>query len=116
MKVRFQADADLRTAIMNATRRSEPLIDFQGADEAKLRGLSDNEVLKIAVEQKRLLVSHGQRTMPWHFSNFILHEASYGVLIVPQHLPTQQVADELVLIWLATAAEDWFNRIAYLPL
>jgi hypothetical protein len=54
--------------------------------------------------------------MPQHFAEFIQHQQSAGLLIVPQHLPYAIVVEELLLIWAASEAEEWINRIAYLPL
>jgi len=116
LKIKFQADADFNQIILNAAIRSEPLIDFQSAGTAGIHGLSDTEVLALAAKWGRLLVTHDQTTMPTHFANFIATAQSAGVLIVPQHLPFNVVVDELILIWLATEAEEWINRIAYLPL
>ena len=48
MKVRFQADADLKHSIVSATLRREPTIDFRSAKSADLAGLDDNEVLALA--------------------------------------------------------------------
>lgn len=64
MKIRFQADADLRQAIVTAVVRREPTIDVQTAIEAGLPGLEDPEVLAIAAESGRLLVTHDAKTMP----------------------------------------------------
>ena len=36
--------------------------------------------------------------------------------VVPQHLAVSAVVDDLLLIWAATKAEEWANRICYLPL
>jgi hypothetical protein len=57
-----------------------PNIDFQAADEAYLRRVSDHEVL--AAQEHRILVTHDRRTMPRHFAEFILHHRSPGVLII----------------------------------
>ena len=38
------------------------------------------------------------------------------LLIVPQHLSYLTVVEELLLIWTASEAEEWINRIAYFPL
>jgi hypothetical protein len=54
--------------------------------------------------------------MPQHFAAFIQHQHSAGLLIVPQHLPYVAVVEELLLIEAASEAEEWLNRIAYLPL
>ncbi len=71
MKIRFQADADLRMPIVKGVKRREPLIDFQTANEAGLEGLADPIVLKIAADEGRLLVSHDVSTMPENFASFI---------------------------------------------
>ena len=71
MKVRFQADADLRRPIIAGLRRREPTIDFRTAHEAGLAGLNDATVLAIAADDGRLLVSHDVSTMPEHFARFI---------------------------------------------
>jgi hypothetical protein len=116
MKVRFQADADLNGIIITATRRLEPLIDFQSAATAKLIGLSDLEVLTIAAREGRILVSHDRRTMQHAFAEFIAHQDSPGLFIVSQRQPVINVADELVLIWLASEAKEWINALRTIPL
>lgn len=116
MKIRFQADADLNQNIVKATLRREPSIDFQTAHTAGLEGLDDNAVLALATEQGRVLVTHDRKTMPHHFGEFILSKTSPGVLIIPQKLPISQAVDDLVLIWAATEAEEWVNRIFVLPI
>jgi hypothetical protein len=54
--------------------------------------------------------------MPQHFAAFIQNQPSAGLLIIPQHLSYAVVVEELLLIWVASEAEEWINRIAYLPL
>jgi hypothetical protein len=44
-KVRFQADADLRQAIVVGTTRRQPNLDFQSANEAKLEMLAHFKVM-----------------------------------------------------------------------
>jgi hypothetical protein len=38
-----------------------------------------------------------------------------GLFLVPQARPTRAVAESLVLIWTASEAEEWQDRIVYLP-
>jgi len=110
MKVRFQADADLNHMIVLATMRNEPAVDFQTAPLAELTHLSDIEVLGIAARGGRILVTHDQRTMPRHFAEFIGTRLSPGLLVIPQHISVAAAAEDLVLIWSATEAEEWINR------
>jgi hypothetical protein len=115
--IRFLADADLNDAIVSGCLRREPTIDFLSANDAKLQGLTDPEVLLIAAKEDRILVSHDFQTMPEHFGDFLgAYGSSPGVFLVAQYLPVGEVIDELVLIWTATAAEDWKDRILRIPL
>jgi predicted nuclease of predicted toxin-antitoxin system len=57
MRVRFQADADLDGRILRGLRRAAPEIDIRTASDAKLAGLSDPEVLRVAAGAGRILVS-----------------------------------------------------------
>jgi hypothetical protein len=116
MKPRFQADADFNEIIIKALLRREPSLEFRTATAAGLPGLDDAQVLSLAARANRLLVTHDRKTMPRHFTEFIVAQPSAGVLIVPQKLPITQVVDELILIWTATDAEEWINRIYSLPL
>jgi hypothetical protein len=68
MKIRFQADNDLDGRIIAATRRLEPSIDFQTALALSLHlAVPDEQVLALAAEQGRILITHDRRTMPDHF-------------------------------------------------
>ena len=115
-RVRFLADANLNEHIVSAALRRAPEIDFQRAVAAGLQGLDDVAVLGRAAQEGRVLVSHDRSTMPSHFAEFLKNEPSPGVLLVPQYLPVQEVAEELLLIWAASDAEEWRDRIVHLPL
>jgi hypothetical protein len=54
--------------------------------------------------------------MPRHFAEFISRRACPGVLIIPQQLSIGETIEELLLIWSDSEAEEWVNRILYLPL
>lgn len=116
MTVRFQADADLNQVILLATIRREPAVDFQTAMAGGLEGLNDAEVLARAARDGRVLVTHDQKTMPRHFADFLATQSSPGVLIIPQHQPVAAVVDDLLLIWLASGAQEWVNTIRFMPL
>jgi hypothetical protein len=116
MRVRFQADADINAVIVLALVRREPAVDCQAAGVAGLAGRPDLEVLAQAAREGRILVTHDHKTMPNHFAKFSETATSSGLLVVPQHLPVAVAVDELLLIWGASEAEEWVNRICYLPL
>lgn len=92
------------------------MIDFRSAKSADLAGLDDTEVLALAAQEGRVLVSHDSRTMPSHFAEFIATNTSPGVVIASQRLGIAEVVEELLLIWSASDADEWVNRITHLPL
>jgi len=94
-----------------------PRWNFLSANEADLEGVPDPEVLALAASQDRILVSHDFQTMPRHFGDFLqAGNSSPGVLLVPQRLPIGDAIEELVLIWAASDADEWQNRILKIPL
>ena len=116
MPVRFQADADLNQFIVSAVLRRVPAIDFRTATAAGLAGVKDQEVLAFAARDGRILITHDQATMPRHFAEFLRIQRSPGLIVIPQHLLLGDVADDLILIWTATHADEWIDRIAFLPI
>jgi hypothetical protein len=79
--------------------------------------MKDPEVLALAGERQRVLVSHDVGTMPAHFREFRKGgKHSAGVFLVPQSLDIGIVIDELLLVWLASEASEWENRLEWLPL
>ena len=113
--IRFQADADLRQAIVIGTIRREPNLDFRSANEAGLEGIKDPEVLVVAARDGRVLVTHDRKTMPLEFGQFITSQASSGVLILSQNLPIGEAIDAIILVWEASMAEEWINQIMTFP-
>lgn len=70
--VRFQADADLKQAIVTGVVRRQPKIDFRSANAAELEAKKDSEVLVITAQDGRVLVTHDRQTMPAEFGAFIV--------------------------------------------
>ncbi len=55
--------------------------------------------------------------MPKHFREFAKSgEHGAGVFLVPQSLDVGTAIEELLLIWVASEASEWGNRLAWLPL
>jgi hypothetical protein len=115
VKIRYQADADFNADIVAGIRRREPLIDIQSADEAGLRGVGDAQVLAYAAQEGRLLLSHDRKTMPHHFAAFIAAQPSPGLFIISQKTEVSTAIEELILIWSASEAEEWFNILVTVP-
>jgi Domain of unknown function (DUF5615) len=104
--VRFQADADLKQAIVTGTLRRQQKLDFRSANEAEFEGIKNSDVLAIAGQDGRVLVTHDRKTMPTAFGQFIASQTSSGVLILSQNLPISEAIDAIILVWEASTAEE----------
>lgn len=116
MTIRLQADADFNQTILLAATRREPTLDSQTALTGGIIGLADLDVLDRAATEGCLLVTHDFRTMPRYFAEFVATKANAGVLVVPQSLPIGAVVEDLLLIHAGTDAEEWTNRLGFLPI
>ena len=115
MKALFQADNDLRKAIVRGAVRREPQMNFRSAQVARLDAVSDRDVLALAAQEGRILVSHDFQTMPQHFRLFTRERRSPGSLLIRQDLPVGEAVQSLVLIWEASDASEWENRLCLVP-
>jgi len=114
--IRFQADADIDYDIVLAVRRRERVVDFASAADSGLAGLGDPEVLEIAAQQDRILITHDRRTMPGHFrARLDAGKESPGVFIVSQFEPIGPVTEVLMMVWAASDPAEWRNQIRHLP-
>jgi hypothetical protein len=114
--IRFLADASLHNAIVAGCLRREPAIDFLSAHEARLEGVPDPAVLAFATHQNRILVTSDLRTMPGHFGKYLEENGQCaGVFLVKQRVPLGDVIEALVMVWSASDAGEWKNRVVEIP-
>ena len=114
---RFLADNDLNDAIVAGVQRREPAAEFARLRELGMEAWSDAEVLDFAVQENWIVVSHDVNTMSNAAST---RQAAglpmSGLLLVHQRTPVFPVIESLLLIWAASAAEEWSSQIEFLPL
>ena len=71
----------------------------------------------LAAQEHRILVTSDLRTMPRYFGDFLeAHGYCAGVFLVSQRAPLADVIEALVLVWAASDADEWKNRILEIPL
>ena len=78
-------------------------------------GSPDPEVLRIAAEASRVLVTRDVGTMPEHFARFITEHDSPGLVLVPSRASIAEIIDGLVLAWLNWTPDDLRNQAWWLP-
>jgi predicted nuclease of predicted toxin-antitoxin system len=115
LRPKFLADENFNQAIVDGLLRRELAIDLLAASDSGIAGLSDPEVLQIAAEARRIVLSHDRRTMAY-FDRFIEQRMSSGLLVLSQRLDIGDAIEELLMIWVASDADEWQNQRRFLPL
>lgn len=115
--IRFLFDEDVDHRILRGLRRREPTVDIAAVQEVGLRSRPDPDILAWAAENQRLLVTQDVNTMTKHVSERLeAGKELSGVLFIPRDVTISTAIDDLLLVWSATAAEDWRDRYDFLPL
>jgi hypothetical protein len=114
--VRFLADEDLDSDIIDGLRSREPAIDVLDVKEAGLRTTKDPALLELAALQGGIVISHDRRTMTRYFGERLAAgKSNPGLFIVPQRRAIAEVIESLLLVWSASQASEWRDAIVYLP-
>ncbi|MFT3878088.1 MAG: DUF5615 family PIN-like protein [Gemmatales bacterium] len=114
---KFLADEDWRFEIVLAVRRYKPAIEISTIVELGRSGLPDAEQLAFAHENNWLLLSHDVNPLKGEAELRIKDcRGIAGLFLASQRSLTRAIAESLVMIWAASAAEEWKDRIVYLPI
>jgi hypothetical protein len=54
--------------------------------------------------------------MPAHFARFLDSRSSPGLIIVAQDLDIGLAIEDLLLVWAASDAEEWRDKVGFIPL
>lgn len=118
MKVRFLIDENLSPRLKLAQQRLHPGIDVLrvGDPDAPTLGTADPDLLRYLDLAQRLLVTDNRTSMPAHLED---HWAAgghlWGVLWIRPDATIGKLAQELFLIWDASEAEEWIDRLDWIP-
>ena len=113
---RFLADHDLNEHIVSGVLRREPLIEFVHARDIGLDARPDAEVLERASRDGLIVVSHDVNTMTAEaYARIEARTGMAGLLIVEQSKEVAIMIESLIVIWSASEAEEWREKVDYLP-
>jgi hypothetical protein len=115
--VRFRADENLDETIVAGLRLKSSLFDITTVSELGMKGTPDPDILTNAAREERVLLTHDMRTMPGHLAD-LLASGTHGPgnLVVPQGLAIGLAISDLLLVWEASAPEEWRDSWNRLPL
>jgi hypothetical protein len=115
VKIRFQADADLDPDIGRGLVRQETTLDWQPAKGFIPDATPDSEVLRLAAEAGRVLVSRDVRTIPNEFAKYSETRRSPGIILIPSGTRVGEAIERLLIAWVYWTAEDMENQLRWLP-
>jgi len=78
-------------------------------------GVDDPDVLSIAAKAGRITVSQDRASMPFHFSRFVEQCHSPGLLVIRRSAAISDVIDVLITVWECSEAEEWIDRVEWIP-
>jgi len=117
VSIRFLADEDIDADIIEGLRAREPAIDILDVKTGGLRATEDPDLLELAAQQDRVLISYDRRTMTRHFWDRVrAGKPSPGLFIFPQEEAMMgEIIESLLLVWAESEPEEWRNGVAFLP-
>lgn len=118
MKVKFLLDENLSPRLKIATQRLNADIDILriGDEGTPPFGTLDPDVLNFLGISQRLLITDNRTSMPEHLAEYWqANKIFFGLLWVRPGTPFRKIAEELILIWEITEADEWINVVDWIP-
>lgn len=118
MKFRFLLDEHLSPKLIDALLEYNKSIDitFVGGKYAPAYGTLDPDILIFCEAERRLLVTNNRLTMPVHIADHLsTNKHHWGVLEIRPKTTIGQLVEELYLFWETSEAEEWVDRMEWIP-
>jgi hypothetical protein len=105
---------ELSRSSKSGLRQKFPQVDVIRAQDAALRSTSDELILQWAAEQKRVVLTHDQRTM----AKFAYARVDKGLpmpgVVIVELISVGQAIEQIALIGICGIAADMENQVSYL--
>lgn len=117
MQPAYLADQNLDDLIVESVLRAEPSVRFLRAREVGLRKATDDVVLAYAAANSLIVISHDVNTMVGFAHDRVRSgELMAGLFIAKQAQLIARIVENLLVVWGASDAEEWYGQVVYLPL
>ncbi len=119
MKVRFLLDEHVDRAIQRQLRRLEPQIEVLAINDpgAPAIGTLDPDILGWLEDNGYVLVTENRSTIPAHLADhFAASRHIPGIFWIRPAVGIGRIIEELRLIWFASTAEEYQDRMLFIPL
>jgi hypothetical protein len=116
---RFLLDEHVPYAIQSRLLRLDAEIDVLvvGQPLAPPKGTSDPDILTWIEKTGYILVTANRRTIPEHVqAHYAAGHHIPGVLLLRRGASLRQIIEQLYLLWVASDAKEYVDRLLYLPI
>ncbi|MYK17083.1 hypothetical protein F4055_02795 [Candidatus Poribacteria bacterium] len=119
MKPRFLLDENMDRAIQRQLQRLNSEIDVRLIGDAGVppRETPDPDILMWIEHNNYILVTKNRQTMPKHFTEHLTEGRHVpGVFCIRKYVTMSEIIDILYLVWYASDAEEYRDRLVFIPL
>lgn len=116
---RFLLDEHVPHAVRDQLLRLDSSMDILviGGPLAPTKGTLDEEILSWIEATGYILVSSNRRTIPAHARNHFEEERHIpGIILLRRGIGLGEIIEQLHLLWAASDADEFRDRILYLPM
>lgn len=114
--MKLLTDEHVPPALTRGLRRALDEVDVLELRHTDLLGADDSEVLDFAAQKGRILITRDASTVPdFAFERLNQGKVMPGVFIWRRRAALGAVLDDLILVVQASEAEEWRDKVVYLP-
>lgn len=115
--LRLMIDENFDHRILRGLESQIPDLDFIVVQYTKFQGAKDPQLLALAAEQDRILITHDFKTIPkFVYERVAANLPTPGVIAVPDSLPIGQAIEELAILIACSEPNEFMDLVRYLPL
>jgi hypothetical protein len=119
VKVRFLLDENLPPKLKSAVLHLQPEIDILRVGDANAPplGTLDPEIISYLESSQRLLVTDNRKSIPGHLEDYWATGGHiWGLFWVRPSASLGRWAEEIVIVWETSEAEEWIDKLDWIPL
>ncbi len=114
--LRLASDENFNGIIVRQLLRKYPNLDIVRVQDTNAYALPDDEVLKWAAMEGRILLSHDISTMPgFAYERIKKGEIMPGLFAIPEDASITLVVADLFLVIEGSVQGEWKDRVEFLP-
>lgn len=115
--MRFLADENFNGKILDGLRQAAPDIDVVRAQDTEIYQANDPDLLEWAARDSRILLTHDVQTIPGFVYDRVRQGLVMpGVIVASGTVPIGQAIEELAIMIGASTADEFENKIKYVPI